>query len=165
MSNKKIKITLPLNVQVSKRKKFILNLNNFRNVHYQTLNKAKAMYHDYVSIIAPKLDYRISECRIKYVYHHGNARKYDIANPVSIIDKFVCDALTHNNYWNDDNCEVIKEVTYQVGEMDRKNPRCEMIITVLKEEKNGRKARTNKTHKASNRRRVQHSNGSISRRK
>lgn len=163
--NKQIKINLPLNVQVSKKKKFILNLNNFRNVHYQTLNKAKAMYHQYIAAIAPKLDYRIAECSIHYVYHHGNARKYDIANPVSIIDKFACDGLTHINYWEDDNNEVIKKVTYEVGDLDRKDPRCEMIITVLKEEKNGRKVRKNKTHKTTDRLRVQHSNGSISRRK
>ncbi len=34
----------PLSVPVSKKKKFILNTNNFRNAHYHILNKAKINY-------------------------------------------------------------------------------------------------------------------------
>jgi len=130
-----ITISLPLDVQVSKKKKFILNLNNFRNAHFRTLSKAKNDYTDVVSKLAPKIDYTILKCEIEYVYHHGTARSYDLSNPCSIIDKFACDGLTHIGYWKDDNHSTIVKIKYTDSELDRENPRCDMIITVLKKKK------------------------------
>lgn len=135
MKRDKIVIPLPLYMQVSKKKKFILNLNNFRNAHFRTLSKAKNMYNDIVAALAPKIDYTILKCEIEYVYHHGSARSFDISNPCSIIDKFACDGLTHLGYWKDDNYKTIGNVKYTVADIDRDNPRCDMIITVIKKKK------------------------------
>ena len=137
MKKKVISILLPLFVQVSKKKKFILNLNNFRNAHFRTLSKAKNMYNDIMYLLAPKIRYTIEKCEIQYIYHHGTARSYDTSNPCSIIDKFACDGLTHVNYWKDDDHNTIADIRYTDGELDRENPHCEMRITVLKS-KNGK---------------------------
>lgn len=141
MKKDKITISLPLSIQVSKKKKFILNLNNFRNAHFRTLSKAKNDYSDIIRSIAPKINYTITRCEIEYVYHHGTARSYDVSNPCSILDKFACDGLTHIKYWKDDDHTTIVKVTYTDGELDRDNPRCDMIITVLK-----KKSKKNKKH-------------------
>ena len=37
-------VTLPLEVYYSEKKKFILNLNNYRNAHYRVLSIAKKVY-------------------------------------------------------------------------------------------------------------------------
>lgn len=133
--NKKITISLPLSVQVTKKKRWILNLNNFRNTHFRTLSKAKNTYTDVVCAIAPNINYKIIKCKIKYEYHHGTARRYDTANPCSVIDKFTCDALTHKGYWKDDDSNTISEISYESMAIDRDNPRCDMVITVLKSKK------------------------------
>ena len=41
-----VKIKLSLDVYYSKKKKFILNLNNYRNAHYRVLSIAKKTYSD-----------------------------------------------------------------------------------------------------------------------
>lgn len=55
---------------------------------------------------------------LEYTYYHGNNRKLDVANTCSIIDKFVCDALTECKVWPDDNIDYVKEVRYKWGGVD-----------------------------------------------
>jgi len=55
-----MQIKLPLDVYYSKKKKFILNLNNYRNAHYRVLSTAKKIYsedlvekiQDYLSLVS-----------------------------------------------------------------------------------------------------------------
>jgi hypothetical protein len=44
-----MQIKLPLDVYYSKKKKFILNLNNYRNAHYRVLSTAKKIYSEDLS--------------------------------------------------------------------------------------------------------------------
>ena len=41
-------ISVPLVVSTSKNKKFILNLNNYRNAHYFILNTAKVKFKEMI---------------------------------------------------------------------------------------------------------------------
>ena len=41
-----MQIDLPLEVYYSKKKKFILNLNNYRNAHYRVLSTSKRLYSE-----------------------------------------------------------------------------------------------------------------------
>lgn len=119
-------INLPLSVKVGK-KNFILNLNNYRGTHYRILTNAKNNYKALIWDLIPSVRY---DCPVEfiYTYYHGTARRIDISNPCSIIDKFACDVLTEKKVIPDDNVKWVKQVTYVWGGVDKKNPRCELMI-------------------------------------
>lgn len=125
-----MKITLPLYVHTTKSEtkkgKFILNLNNYRNTYFQKLNKAKVNYSDLIKKMLPKVKYKTVE--LEYIYFAATKRKIDVSNPCSVIDKFTCDALTESGLWEDDNINTIKKVSYIWGGVDKENPRCELVI-------------------------------------
>lgn len=127
------KLILPLSVDVStkkKDKKFILNLNNYRNTHYFTLNKAKIVFkevmEDQIKLL-PALD----RVRIHYWLYPGSKREMDVSNVCSVQDKFLCDAIVEHNKMVDDNYKFLPGVAFDFGEVDPNNPRVEAHITPL----------------------------------
>lgn len=123
-----LKFNLPLEIHISKNKKFILNLNNYRNTHYQSLNKSKVNYSEEVKSILGDIQETFNEIKLKYTYYPKDKRKRDISNICSIVDKYFCDALVDLGVIPDDNFEHVKEVTYKFGEIDKNNPRVEVVI-------------------------------------
>lgn len=125
-----MKIILPLYIHTTKSEtkkgKFILNLNNYRNTHFQKLNKAKVYYEELIIKMLPVVKYK--EVEIEYTYFAKTKRRMDVSNPCSIIDKFTCDALTKAGLWKDDDINTIKKVSYIWGGVDKDNPRCELTI-------------------------------------
>lgn len=122
-----MKIDLPLEVYYTKNKKFILNLNNYRNAHYRILSNAKKIYADNLidRISYPKYKEPVV---LTYTYYAKSKRRLDISNPCSIIDKFTCDALVKAGVLEDDSSKQIKQVVYKYGGVDKDNPRCELIL-------------------------------------
>jgi len=122
-----MKIDLPLEVYYTKNKKFILNLNNYRNAHYRTLASAKKIYADNLvdRISHPKYEEPVV---LTYTYYAKSKRRLDVSNPCSIIDKFTCDALVKAEVLEDDSSKQIKQVIYKYGGIDKENPRCELVI-------------------------------------
>lgn len=114
----------------SKTKKLYLNLNNYRNWHYQTSNNIKKAYQALVYPKLPKAKYQLIE--IKFTMYRGDKRKVDRANVLSIHEKFFCDALTKHGFIPDDADKFIKASHYYSGGVDRQNPRVEIEITILK---------------------------------
>ena len=124
-----MKIDLPLEVYYTKNKKFILNLNNYRNAHYRVLASAKKIYAEN---LVDRISYPMYEepVVLTYTYYAKTKRRLDVSNPCSIIDKFTCDALVKANVLKDDSFKQIKEVIYKFGGIDKDNPRCELVIAV-----------------------------------
>ena len=122
-----MKIDLPLEVYYTKNKKFILNLNNYRNAHYRILSNAKKIYADNLvnRISYPKYEEPVV---LTYTYYAKSKRRLDVSNPCSIIDKFTCDALVKAGVLEDDSSKQIKKVIYKYGGIDKENPRCELVI-------------------------------------
>ena len=126
-----VTLTLPLEVFYTKNKKFILNLNNYRNAHYRVLSSAKKTYSDnLVEEIEkwndiPRFDNPVD---LEYVYYAKSNRRVDVSNPCSIIDKFTCDALVKAGVLEDDSSKQIKSITYVYGGVDKDNPRCVLEI-------------------------------------
>jgi Holliday junction resolvase RusA-like endonuclease len=120
-------IELPLDVYYSKNKKFILNLNNYRNAHYRVLANAKKIYSEN---LVDGISYPMYEkpVRLVYTYYAKTKRRLDVSNPCSIIDKFTCDALVKAKVLEDDSFEQIKEVIYKFGGIDKDRPRCVLEI-------------------------------------
>jgi len=124
-----LEIDLPLEVYYSKKKKFILNLNNYRNAHYRVLSIAKKLYTDNLIPRLEGFDSFSEPVSLTYTYYARSNRRLDISNPCSIIDKFTCDALVKAEILEDDSFKQIKEVVYKFGGVDKDNPRCELVIT------------------------------------
>ena len=123
-----MKIDLPIEVYYSKKKKFILNLNNYRNAHYRVLSISKRLYSDNLVPRLKGFDSFTEPVSLTYTYYARSNRRLDISNPCSIIDKFTCDALVKAEILEDDSFKQIKEVVYKFGGVEKDNPRCELVI-------------------------------------
>ena len=120
-------IDSPLSVALSSKKKFILNLNNYRNASYFTLNTAKKKYKKAISSQLKQLP-RFDRIRLTYCFFPSTKRRYDVANVCSVVDKFFCDALVETGHIEDDNYHFIPNVLYCIGSLDKKNPRVQILI-------------------------------------
>ena len=125
-----MKIDLPLEVYYTKNKKFILNLNNYRNAHYRILSNSKKIYTDNLIPELKELSRFTEPVTLTYTYYAKTKRRIDISNPCSIIDKFTCDALVKAGVLKDDSFEQVNKVVYKFGGFDKENPRCELLISL-----------------------------------
>lgn len=127
---KNIKINLPLTVPTSKNKKFILNLNNYRNAYFRVLSVAKKNYTDALLPELEDLPKFTEPVSLTYTYYAKTKRRIDISNPCSIIDKFACDALVKSGILQDDSFAQVNQVTYKFGGFDKEDPRCELTVAL-----------------------------------
>ena len=131
------RITLPLKISVYKSKKtgkdtfFTLNLNQYRKASYIVLNNAKINFKKEISSSLSILSKFSHPIGLEFIVYPGSKRLCDISNICSIEDKFFCDALVELGYLEDDNYTIIKYSHYSFGNVDKSNPRCEVIIKEL----------------------------------
>lgn len=121
------KVDLPLKIPISSKSFFTLNLNTYRNAHYQVLNTAKK---NFTKAVLPKI-YEIpplDKAKITYTLFPGTKRLCDVSNICSVVDKFFSDALVEANCLNDDNYTKITNIEYKFGHVDPINPRVEAVI-------------------------------------
>ena len=119
----------PLKVQKTKTKDFILNLNNYRNAHYQVLNKTKVEFCTYMDQNYPD-DYDKAPGKVKttYTVYAASKRKFDLPNVCSIVQKYFEDWLQHKGIITGDDVSIIKECTYMYGGIDVENPRVDITV-------------------------------------
>lgn len=120
-------LVLPISIPITKNKRFSLNLNQYRNTHFQVLNKAKRLFTEQIKSQVKALPF-LKEVSLEYVLYPKSKRLIDISNVCSIVDKFFCDALTEYKKIEDDNHLFVKEILYSFGSVDTVNPRCEVHI-------------------------------------
>jgi len=123
-------IPLPLSVRQSKTKNFHLNLNVYRNTHYQTLNKVKVTFQNQVAPLLVQLP-KLNQISLSYELYPPSKRLCDVANICSIVDKFFSDTLVNLEYIPDDNYEHVLGVQYLFGSVDVANPRVEVTINPI----------------------------------
>lgn len=127
-----IKIILPLNVKLPRSrvndKNFILNLNNYRNTYYMSLNEAKRRYKTLIEEDLKKLPKPTPPISCTYVLYPKSKQLTDLGNVLSIIQKFTEDALVECGIIEDDNYKIICEVNQNFGHVDKDNPRVELFI-------------------------------------
>ena len=124
-----IRITSPTSIFLGK--KYHLNLNNYRNWHFQISNKVK---QEYQNIMLPQLrGLRLqTPIKITFVLYKASKRKQDRSNVLSIVEKFFCDSLVHYGCLPDDDDSHIISTDYRTGEIDKDNPRVEIYIETKK---------------------------------
>jgi hypothetical protein len=119
-----IYITLPR--KTKKDKKYMLNLNQYRNWHYIVSNQLKHRFCEALECSLSDLKLK-DELDITYTLYKGSKRKIDRANVLCIVEKFFCDALTFYKCIPDDNDDYIK-ATHYYSDYDKDNPRVEITI-------------------------------------
>lgn len=134
------KISVPVRVRVTKKKWFVLNLNQYRNAHFFALSKAKK---DIAEIVVKQIKNipLLKHVFIVYIIYPRTKHKTDIMNVSSIADKFMCDALTKNKenpkehyIIEDDNSSIVCGTVSFFGSVDKDNPRIDAYIIPLENE-------------------------------
>lgn len=126
-----MEIILPIYINTSKKKKVLVSLNWYRNAHYGIKDKVKKQYHEivYEQLRGARkpFDKRIG---VKYQlwYKRGDC---DLMNVVSVLDKFLLDALVQAGMIKDDNVNKYISCHAEVGGKDSENPRLVCIIEEL----------------------------------
>lgn len=123
-------IEAPLFLQLSSKpgaKKYHINLNQYRNWHYQVNNNIKQKYKDVLADQLTGLRFE-NKIELTFILWKSSRRKVDRANPLCIHEKFFCDALVEHGCIEDDNDDYVHATHYYTGGIDRENPRVDIII-------------------------------------
>ena len=126
-----IKIMLPVFVikhyKTKKDKNIYINLNNYRNWNPFLEHEVKEIYQN---IVIEKLGKEKINTPIKlyYTLYVWDKRLKDTNNVLTIVDKYVSDALVVWWYIEDDNYNFIIETNFKYGGFDKGNARVELEI-------------------------------------
>jgi len=129
-----MKIISPLYIDLprvrSKDKRVYLNLNTYRNLHYLVNNQVKKAY---LEAIREQVTGKVIVTPVEITYRvlKGSKRRLDKMNVISVVSKYLLDALTEMGCWTDDNDDFVKTETILPTEYDKENPRVEIIITTV----------------------------------
>jgi len=124
-----VKITgIPLRAPKNKHQGISLNLNCFRNSHYQVNNKIKKYIEEIVAVKCKGKTTPDPPLKLTYRIFRKSRRKADLANIGSVLDKFVSDGLVLCGVIPDDNTNIIKCVVFEDGGVDKANPRADLLI-------------------------------------
>lgn len=128
-----LQLQVPLVVHLPRKtkedKKIYLNLNTYRNLHHMSNNQAKVLFKGLLTEALGDLAPLQGQVRLTYTMYQQANRATDVANVLSIVDKFTCDALVELGILSDDNCRIVPEVVYRYGGVDKDNPRAELAIS------------------------------------
>lgn len=132
-----MKLDLPLSVKINRKTKsprnISLNLNTYRNLHYQISNQAKKIYKERIKeLIKGNKEVLTPPLSFSYILYPKTKRLTDIGNVMSIVQKFTEDALVELGVIEDDNYTIIQEINYNFGYIDKDNPRVELTIKEMK---------------------------------
>ena len=118
-------LTLPR--KTKKDKKISINLNTYRNLHFQINNQCKRLYKE---LMREQLEGLTIQTPVEIIYQvfKPSKRSLDKMNVVSIASKYFLDAVTEYGCWEDDNDENVKTEIILPTEIDRDNPRIEITI-------------------------------------
>ena len=129
-----VKIVCPLYIDIPRKtkadKRVYINMNSYRNLHYAVSNKVKKMYLEAVRDQLEGLTIQ-TPVDVTYKVFKQSKRRLDKMNVVAISSKFLLDAVTELGCWEDDNDDHVKTETILPTELDRINPRVEVIFTSI----------------------------------
>jgi Holliday junction resolvase RusA-like endonuclease len=124
--------TLRSGKQTKATKRHWLTMNNYRNWHYQTANLTKKKFKEAVTpqiMALPDLTALWGVVHLHYTYFPPNRQTRDLMNAVAIIDKYFSDALVELGKLKDDDLDNIRSLSCNAENIDKDNPRMEVVIT------------------------------------
>lgn len=113
--------------RAKKEKWFSLNLNEYRNANFHTLNKSKILFKEEMKQQISSLPL-LHNIAIQYKLFPKTRRELDVSNVCSIVDKYFSDALVELGKLPDDNYKYLSRVEYVFGHVDSNFPRVEVKI-------------------------------------
>jgi len=126
-------------IGIKKPKTISLNMNWYRNAHYQVSNNIKKMVLNWLLEKLNKeshgcyMPYITGELKFQYTIYRKTKRRADLGNLGAVVDKFVSDALVELGVIEDDNTDIIKKISFIDGGVDKENARADLIITKIGE--------------------------------
>lgn len=129
------KFTSPISIEIPRKtkanKKVHLGLNWYRNAQHFESNQVKQIYKDLMSPLVDGYEF-IPPIKITYIYFATDARKSDIDNKCSVVNKFFQDTLVICGCIPEDNYTIVPNVEYKFGGIDKGNGRVEIEIEEIK---------------------------------
>lgn len=126
-----VRIDAPLKVFVPRKTKadrgYLININSYRNWAPHENNNVKKAFYEAVKDQLKGVKFN-GTVDIEFTLYKGSKRKTDKSNFYSILSKFLFDAMTTAECWEDDNDDIIKHEHQNPTQIDRNNPRGEFII-------------------------------------
>lgn len=114
-------------------KRRLVSLNKYRNNHWSKNNEQKKHYH---KIIGEKLNKNIKLNKFKLeLVIYPKTMGCDGGNVCALIEKFFLDALKENEIIKDDNLNNHVGTKWSFGKQDKVEPRVEIKIIEIIEEK------------------------------
>lgn len=111
------------------RKRIALNMNIYRNLHYQTSNKAKIIFMNNLLNNYPELKrIKANAVSISYAIIRCNNRTFDIINIISIVDKFFLDSLVNIGCIPDDNYKIVSYDSISILKKETKSKNNQILI-------------------------------------
>ena len=107
-------------------------MNNYRNWHYQTADTTKKLFKEAVTpqiLALPDLTALWGQIHLHYTLYPPTRQRRDLMNAVSVIDKYFSDALVELGKLADDDLENIRSLSCIAENVDKANPRMEVVIT------------------------------------
>jgi len=129
-----MKLILPTSITFPRKtmadKKYMLNLNVYRNLNFIVNNQMKAAFTESVDneIYRTRPEIPPPPYRFTYTLFQETKRKTDVANVCCVVAKFAEDSLVAIGILSDDNHTIIPETVYRYGGVDKENPRVELEI-------------------------------------
>jgi Holliday junction resolvase RusA-like endonuclease len=134
ISKQTFSVPIRLEVGIKKKKMYYINLNGYRNWAFQLNNSLKKTFKFEVAEEVKQLTPIEGKCRVSYDIYYPTRRVFDIDNIGSVITKFTHDALVEFGILEDDNYNIVTEITYRFGGVDKDNPRCDVTIEECNED-------------------------------
>lgn len=132
-------MTLPVYYKVDK-KTILVGLNKYERMHHHPRNKMKQYYYALIAKTLNKIPIK-GKVKTEYVYYYKNSQS-DAPNVVAVIDKVFMDALQENGVISEDNVTNYIGSTWSVGGQDKLNPRIEVrVIEIVEEKENDKQGR------------------------
>ena len=129
-----MKIISPLYIDLprvrTKPKRVYLNMNAYGNTNTFTNNEVKKAY---LEAIREQIEGKVihTPVEIHYRVYKQSKRRLDKLNVVSVVSKYLMDALVNLGCIEDDNDDYIKVETILPTELDKENPRVEIVIVSI----------------------------------
>lgn len=105
-------------------------MNTYRNLHHSINGKLKKLYLEAVreQLEGIKIE---TPCEITYRVIKPTKRRLDKMNVISVTSKYLLDAITELNCWEDDNDDFVKKETILPTEYEKNNGRVEILINTI----------------------------------